>query len=317
MLTYILFVVGFVVLIKGADYLVEGSSSLAKRWGLSPLFIGLTVVAFGTSMPEFFITAVASIKGETSLIISTILGSNILNILLILGTVALIKPLTVNNSTVTRELPLSLLAIIILGVLVNDNIFNSQTGNFLSRGDGLVLISFFIIFLYHVASVRHLDGRNIPIKEYRNKLSYLMIIGGSLGLVIGANWIVNGASFIAQSLGFTETFIGLTILALGTSLPELAASSVAAYKGKTDIAIGNVVGSNIFRIFWVLGISALIRPVNFSLDLNIDIIILILATIALLAALFVDQKKTLQRWEGYTFILFYLIYLVFLVNRGI
>ncbi|MFA5318335.1 MAG: calcium/sodium antiporter [Patescibacteria group bacterium] len=316
MLSYILFAVGFVILIKGADYLVEGSSSIAKRWGLSSIFIGLTVVAFGTSAPEFFVNIIASIEGRSGIVAGTILGSNIVNILLILGIAALITPLTVNTATVSRQIPLSLLAVIVLAVLVNDKFITHEPFNALSRGDGLILITFFVIFLYSVASVMHQKGQEMPIKEHKRSKSLLMILGGCVLLALGGKWIVDGAVQIAQVLEIRESVVGLTIIAVGTSLPELAASGVAAYKGKTDIAVGNVIGSNIFRIFWVLGVSALIRPVNFSDNLNFDILAVGAATVLLLAALYTNKKRILERWEGYVFIILYILYIGFLIYRS-
>jgi len=315
MLTYILFVLGFVILIKGADYLVEGSSSIAKRWGLSSIFIGLTVVAFGTSAPEFFVNIIASIEGRSGIVAGTILGSNIANILLILGTAALITPLTVNAVTVSRQIPLSLLAVVVLSILVNDKFITNEPFNALSRGDGLILITFFIIFLYSVASIMHIEGQEMPIKEYKRSKSWFMVIGGCIMMALSGKWIVDGAVQIAQFLEVKESIIGLTVIAVGTSLPELAASGVAAYKGKTDIAVGNVVGSNIFRIFWVLGVSALIRPVEFSANLNFDILIVAVATILLLGAIYANKKNMLERWEGYSFIILYILYISFLIYR--
>ncbi|MFH1325953.1 MAG: calcium/sodium antiporter [Candidatus Falkowbacteria bacterium] len=315
MLTYILFIFGFVILIKGADYLVEGASAIAKQLGWTSLFIGLTIVAFGTSAPEFFVNLIASVEGRSGIVVGTILGSNIVNILLILGTAALITPLTVNVTTVSRQIPLSLLAVVVLAVLVNDKFITHESFNILSRGDGLILIFFFIIFLYSIVSTMHIKGQKIPIKKHKRLKSSLMILGGCVLLILGGKWIVDGAVQIAQFLGVKESIIGLTVIAIGTSLPELAASGVAAYKGKTDIAVGNIIGSNIFRIFWILGISALIRPVEFSANLNFDILIVGAATILLLVALYTNKKRILERWEGYTFIILYILYIGFIVYR--
>jgi len=315
-LTYALFFLGFLILIKGADYLVEGASSVGKQWGLSPLFIGLTIVAFGTSAPELFVNVVASLQGSTDIAVGNILGSNIANILLILGTSALIFPLTVNTSTVFKEIPLSLLAVVVLGVLVNDVFFSSALYNILSRGDGLILITFFIIFLYYTAGMRKTQTQEMPIKQYNKHTSWLMIVGGLVALALGGKWIVDGGVFVATQLGLSEALIGLTIIAIGTSLPELATSAVAAYKQKTDIAIGNVVGSNIFNIFWVLGLSSLIRPIEFSSSLNFDIFTVVMVTLLLLVALHVGKKQILQWWEGYVFLICYLVYIAFLVYRG-
>jgi len=315
-LTYILFIVGFVLLIKGADYLVEGSSSIGKRLGLTPLFIGLTIVAFGTSAPELFVNIVASFQGNAGIAVGNILGSNIANILLILGTAALITPLVVQTNTINKEIPLSFLAVVVLGVLVNDVFFDNAAHNILGRGDGFILIAFFIIFMYYAAGMRRAESQEMSIKEYKKSISWLMIAGGLAGLGLGSKWIVDGATVIAQQAGFSEALVGLSIIAIGTSLPELAASSVAAYKGKTDIAIGNVVGSNIFNIFWVLGLSSIIRPIEFSPSLNFDILMVVVATILLLIFLYIGKRQVLQRREGYLFLILYLAYIAFLFYRG-
>jgi len=317
MLTYVLFVIGFIVLIKGADYLVEGASSIGKKLGLSSLFIGLTIVAFGTSAPELFVNLIASMKGSAGIAVGNILGSNISNILLILGISAVIYPLTVKTSTVFKEIPLSLLAIVVLGILVNDQVIDGNNFNILSRADGFILIIFFIIFLYYTVGVmREAEKQEIPVKQHKNYISWLMIAGGSIGLVLGGKWIVDGGILIANNLGLSEALVGLTIIAIGTSLPELATSAVAAYKKKTDIAIGNIIGSNIFNIFWVLGLSSIIRPIEFSPALNFDILSVIIITILLLVALFVGKRRILQKWEGYIFIILYLVYIAFLIYRG-
>jgi len=303
-------------LIKGADYLVEGSSSIGKRLGLTPLFIGLTIVAFGTSAPELFVNIVASFQGNAGIAVGNILGSNIANILLILGTAALITPLVVQTNTINKEIPLSFLAVVVLGVLVNDVFFDNAAHNILGRGDGFILIAFFIIFMYYAAGMRRAESQEMSIKEYKKSISWLMIAGGLAGLGLGSKWIVDGATVIAQQAGFSEALVGLSIIAIGTSLPELAASSVAAYKGKTDIAIGNVVGSNIFNIFWVLGLSSIIRPIEFSPSLNFDILMVVVATILLLIFLYIGKRQVLQRREGYLFLILYLAYIAFLFYRG-
>lgn len=315
-ITYALFILGFALLIKGADYLVEGASAVALRFGWSPLFIGLTIVAFGTSAPELFVNVSASLSGAEDLAVGNILGSNISNILLILGTAALITPLTVKTTTISREIPLSLLAVVVLGIVVNDRVLNAGTENILSRGDGLVLIAFFTIFMYYAASIRSAEAQELPVHKHRPWLSALMIIGGLAGLTLGGQWIVEGGRAIAVALGLSEALVGLTVVAVGTSLPELAASGVAAYKGKTDLAIGNVIGSNIFNIFWVLAVSSVISPITFSARLNFDIATVVLVTLVLLGALYAGKRRVLQRWEGYVFVMGYVAYIAFLVYRG-
>lgn len=318
MLTFFLFVVGFALLIKGADLLVAGSSSVAKKFGISSLVIGLTIVAFGTSAPELVVNLLASINGNTDIAIGNILGSNIVNILLILGIAGVIYPLAVGRGTIYKEIPFALLAVIVLGFMANDIFFDGAVASVLGRIDGLILISFFAIFLYYIFSIAK-DGNNESedeIKMYSTGKSSLMIFAGLVGLVVGGKWIVDGAIVFASNMGVSEALIGLTIVAVGTSLPELATSAVAAYRKNADIAIGNVVGSNIFNVFWILGISAVIRPLPFSPALAFDMGVTIFVTILLFIAVLVGQKYKFERWQGIVFILLYVAYVVYLVIRG-
>lgn len=318
MLDIILFLLGFGLLIKGADWLVSGASSLASRLGVSALVIGLTIVAFGTSAPELTVNLLASVQGNTDIAIGNILGSNIANILLILGISAIIYPLAVQKGTVWREIPFALLAVIVVGILANDVFFDGASVSVLSRIDGLVLISFFAVFLYYIFSVSKSskDDNGETVELLSTTKSATMIIGGLVGLVIGGKWIVDGAVLFATKLGVSEALIGLTIVAVGTSLPELATSAVAAYKKNVDIAIGNVIGSNIFNIFWILGVSASIAPLPFSSALILDLGVVIFVTVLLFLALFVGRKLVLERWQGVVFVVIYLIYIGFLLLRG-
>lgn len=316
MLTYILFVIGFFILIKGADLLVEGSSSVAKKLKISNIVIGLTIVAFGTSAPEFIVNIFASINGNTEIAIGNILGSNIANILLILGIAAIIFPLVAHKNTVWKEIPLSLLAAILLGVMVNDIFIDHGTFSGLTRIDGIIFLAFFIIFLYYTFGIAKVTGeamKNDEIKQLSSLKASLFIIIGLVGLVFGGKWIVDGAVKIAESFNVSQSLIGLTIVAIGTSLPELATSAIAAYKKETDIAIGNVVGSNIFNIFWILGFSALIKPLPFSATNNLDVMMTIFASAILFLIMFIGKKHTIERWQGVLMILMYIAYLVFLV----
>lgn len=326
-LTYILFFIGFALLIKGADLLVDGASSLAKRLGISALVIGLTIVAFGTSTPELIVNILASINGNTDIAIGNILGSNIVNILFILGISAVIYPLAVKKGTVWKEIPLAFLAVIVLTFMANDAFIDNSSFSALTRTDGLVLISFFAIFLYYVFGISKVESSATvdaePVKQVESTprahslwRSSLMIGGGLLGLVIGGKWIVDGAVVFATGLGVSEALIGLTIVAVGTSLPELATSAVAAYKKDVDIAVGNIVGSNIFNIFWILGVSAIIRPLPFSPMLASDVFVTVLATLLLFISLFVGKRHILERWQGVCFITLYVGYVVYLVFRG-
>lgn len=318
---YILFLIGFIFLIKGADLLVDGSSSLAKKFNVSDLVIGLTIVAFGTSAPELFVNLFASLNGTTDIAIGNIVGSNIVNVMLILGIASLIYPLKVGEGTVWKEIPLILLATVLVFLMANDTFVDGMNFNVLTRIDGFVLISFFIIFLYYTFGIaknkkeNDNEGLETP-KIYSIWKSVLFIIIGLLGLIIGGDWIVDGAKLIALNLGLSDALIGLTVVAVGTSLPELATSAVAAYKKNTDIAVGNIVGSNIFNIFWILGMSAVIKPLPFKSDLNFDLLIAVLSSVLLFAWMFLGKKHTLERWQGAVFILFYIIYTTVIIFRG-
>jgi len=316
MLTSILFVLGFVFLIKGADFLVDGASSIAKKLNISAIVIGLTIVAFGTSMPELIVNIFASIEGNTEIAIGNILGSNIANILLILGICAIIYPISAQKNTVLREIPLSLLAIIVLGFMANDAWIDGGLFSGLTRIDGLILLSFFTIFLYYIFSITKSDEDVVEkddIQVYSYSKSGLFIILGLLGLMFGGKWIVDGAVKIAEYFSISESLIGLTVVAIGTSLPELATSAVAAYKKQSDIAIGNIVGSNIFNIFWILGVSSVIRPLPFNLSSNGDIFMTIIASVVLFGVMFVGERRKIERWQGVLMVLMYVAYIIFLV----
>lgn len=319
MLMYILFAIGFVILIKGADLLVVGASSIAGRFNISSLVIGLTVVAFGTSTPELFVNLIASFNGNTEIAIGNVLGSNIANVLLILGISALIYPLTVQSSTIWKEIPFSLLAAVVLGILANDIIIDGALRSEITRSDGMILIGFFSIFMVYVFEISFNNKHEI--KDETVKImgvfkSVLFILLGLTGLVFGGKWIVDGATVIAKNMGISESLVGLTVVAVGTSLPELATSAVAAYRRNVDIAIGNIVGSNIFNIFLVLGISAMIKPLPFRATSNSDIYMVILSSLLLFVFLTLSKKHILMRWQGIVFLLMYIAYTVMLVIKG-
>lgn len=314
----ILLIVGFVLLIKGADVFVDGASLLAKKLGVSDLLIGLTVVAFGTSAPELFVNVMAVIQGQAEITMGNIIGSNIYNILLILGISAVIYPLTVNKSTVSKEIPFALLAVFICGVLVSDVFLDHESISELTRTDGIVLLSFFGIFLYYIFEMVKEDAKNQE-KENKNIAVWkvcLMVIFGLIAMVGGGRLVVDGAVFIAERLGVSKTLIGLTIVAIGTSLPELATSAVAAYRKNSDIAVGNIVGSNIFNVFLVLGVSALIHPIPVGGYMSVDILVVILSTLLLFFFTFTGKKRQIDRWEGWMFLVFCLIYTIFIIKRG-
>lgn len=321
-MTIFLFILGFVLLIKGADLLVDGSSSIAKKYGISNIVIGLTIVAFGTSFPELVVSSLASLKGSEGVAFGNIIGSNISNTLLILGVSAIIRSLEVKRATVYKEIPLSLLAVAAVFFLVNDNLIDQASTSFLGRADGLVLILFFIIFIYYTFGISRVEHGILEtvgeekIKKYNILTSVALIILGLAGLFLGGKWIVDGAIEFAVFFGISEAIIGLTIVAIGTSLPELAASGMAAYRGKTDIAIGAIIGSNIFNLFWVLGFSSTISPIPYDKILNFDFLFLFGITILLLFLIFYGKKNILDRREGIILTLIYVVYLVSLVVRG-
>jgi len=319
MLSYFLLVIGFVLLLKGADILVEGASSISRRFGLPDLVVGLTVVSIGSSAPELIVNLFAGFRGNADLAVGNILGSNTANILLGLGVAALVHNLKVRRSTVWKEIPFSLLAVLVLAVLANGAFIGGSGPSAITRADGLVLLAFFLVFLYYVYSLgakarqraEECDG-----SERAMRTALLMVVGGGVGLALGGKWVVDGAVEIGRSLGASEALMGLTVVAVGTSLPEIVTSAVAAHRKKADIAVGNVVGSNIFNIFWVLGVVSVIRPIHFSPALNMDIIAVIIATTLLFVFLFVGKRHTLTRREGLGFILMYGVYLVYLIQRG-
>lgn len=316
MLTYILFVVGFVFLIKGADLLVDGAASIARSMRVSDLVIGLTVVAFGTSTPELSVNIIASFKGNTDIAIGNVLGSNTANIFLILGISSIIYPLGVTKGTVWKEIPFSLLAAVVLVFAANDQILEKAAVSVLTRIDGLIFLCFFTIFIYYTFSIAaRVEGveEHVPVRQYGWLRSLLFIIAGLTGLTIGGKWIVDGAVILAKKLGMSESLIGLTIVAVGTSLPELATSAVAAYKKNSEIAVGNVVGSNIFNIFFVLGISATIRPLPFQTQNNVDLGVVILSSLMLFFFMFTGKKHSLDRWEGIVCLILYFGYVAFLI----
>lgn len=319
MLTYILFVIGFVLLIKGADLLVDGSVSVAKRARISSIVIWLTIVAFGTSMPELVVNLFASATGNTAIAIGNVLGSNIANIFLILWISAIIFPLVSKRNTSRKEIPLSLLAALVVGLLANDLLIDGNMRySGLTRIDGFILIVFFSLFMVYIFSIAKEKDVEVvteldEMKKMSKLKSILYIVLWLIGLAVWGKWIVDGAVHIATVLGVSQSLIGLTIVAIGTSLPELATSAIAAYKKETDIAIGNVVWSNIFNIFWVLWLSAIIRPLPFTQASNPDILMTIAASLILFIALFVGKKHIIQRWQGVMFVLIYIAYVVFLV----
>lgn len=320
-MVYLLLLIGFALLIKGADWLVKGATAIASRFGVSDLIIGLTIVSMGTSLPELIISVIASAEGSSGLAIGNVLGSNIANILLILGVTAIICDLPVHRNTILSELPFSLAAALLVGFLANASL-GYETGQdlMISRLDGVAILFFFFLFMVYILVIAREDQRNrtdeIPEVHPPLASNLLLIAAGIASLFFGGKWVVDGAVYIAGIFGMSETFIGLTVVALGTSLPELVTSVMAALKKNTDIAVGNAIGSNIFNLLWILGISAVIRPLPFNVASNVDILVVIASTCLIFLALIMGRRLTIKRVEGIAFLLAYLAYLVFVVIRG-
>lgn len=316
-LTIVLLIIGLAILIAGAEILVCGSASAARRFGISPLVIGLTVVAFGTSMPELIVNVFSAVRGTTDMAIGNIVGSNIANILLILGVSTTITVLSVKKSTVWREIPFALLAVVLLYIMGNDKLIDGAGQSVLTRTDGLVLIGVLIVFMFYIFGIAKAEGESAEtIRFYRTSVSFLLILGGLLALLGGGKVLVDQAIELARMLGTSERIIGLTVVAVGTSLPELATSVIAALHKHHDIAVGNVVGSNIFNVFWILGLTSLIRPLPFSGQVSIDCGVAIAATLLLFFAMFIGRKHQLERWQGIAFLLMYIGYISWLVTAG-
>jgi cation:H+ antiporter len=311
-----LLILGFVILIKGADWLVDGGSALARKYKISELAIGLTIVAFGTSMPELVVNTFAAYQSHADIVFGNIIGSNIFNLFAILGIAGLIAPLVVQSSTVWKEIPISFLAALLLLLLANSFVSENQI---LSRIDGIILLVCFGMFLYYVFLQMKSDITlsDINRKELSNIKIGLFIFLGLAFLIIGGRLVVINSVEIAGFLGISETIIGLTIVAAGTSLPELATSVVAAIKKNNDIAVGNIIGSNIFNIFFILGVSALIKPVDFNIKFNFDIYLLGAGTLLVFLAMFSGKKMKLDRWEAGILLMIYIGYNILLIYREV
>ena len=309
LLLFTILIIGFVMLIKGADFLIDGAVALSRKFRVPEIVIGLTVVAFGTSMPELVVNTFASFKGQGSIVYGNVIGSNIANILLILGITSLIKPITMQKNTVWKEIPYSLIAVIVL-------FFLSRNGT-LFRGDAAVLLCFFvgfIIYIFFIAKTGELDAEESE-GMGTGKMSLYLILG-FVGLMYGGKLVVDSAVKIAQMLQVSEKLISLTIVSIGTSLPELAASITAARKGNSDMAIGNVVGSNIFNIFLIMGMSGLVRPIAYDMKFDFDFGVLLYATLILILSAFVFKKHVIQKRKGALMLISYIIYVVYSINMA-
>ncbi len=312
MITYVLLIVGFLLLIKGADFFVEGSAAVAKKLRVPTMIIGLTIVAMGTSAPECAVSIAASIKGSNAMAISNVVGSNIFNLMVVSGFCALFTPLIVHAKTLKQEFPFSILAAIIM-------LIAGFIGMTLGRIDGVILLVLFAFFLAWMvksalnarANAEDIEEENV--KDLGNLQCLLYIIGGIIAIVIGGDLVVDSATEIARTFGLSENLIGLTIVAFGTSLPELVTSAVAAKKGEVDMALGNVIGSNIFNILLVAGIAATVSPMAFLMENVIDLVILIVMSIVVWS--FASTKKKIGRAEGVFMLIIYVAYIVYICNR--
>lgn len=327
MITYLLLIIGFFLLIKGADFFVDGSSSVAKLLKVPSIVIGLTVVAFGTSMPEASVSVTAALMGKNELAVSNVIGSNIFNLLVVLGASALVRPIQVKWSILKREFPFSIVITAILLLMMTGFDFQGiMSGGenkeyILSRTSGVILLVLFVGFVIAAVidalhSRRKIAASGEPEEEYESLTtvrSAVYIVVGIAGIIIGGDFVVDSASEIAASFGLSQTFIGLSIVALGTSLPELVTSMVAAKKGENDLALGNVVGSNIFNILLILGMSASITPITINALAVQDTIILIVASI--LVYICAVSRKGLSKLEGLMFLLFYAGFFTYILVR--
>lgn len=316
------FVIGIVLIIAGANYLTEGASALARRFGVSPLVVGLTIVAFGTSTPELIVSLLSALKGNSDIAMGNVVGSNIFNVLVIGGITALVAPITVTRSTVRREIPLVLLASLVLSVMALDRVFagTGATENILSRSEGIVLLCFFLIFLTYTFAIAKGDPSDphtapAPTKHYPLWLLAIFIIGGLGGLVLGGELFVDAASSIARTLGMSEGFIGLTIVAAGTSLPELATSVAAALKKEPEIAVGNIVGSNIFNIFFILGTTATVTPIRIGGVSSLDFLVMSFSAILLYVFAVLFGQRVIKRAEGAVLVLCFVLYTAYLIAQ--
>ncbi|MBQ6546994.1 MAG: calcium/sodium antiporter [Bacilli bacterium] len=305
----LLLILGFVLLIKGADFFVDGASSTAQNFKVSKMLIGLTIIAFGTSAPEFAVSMSALASGSTDMVLGNVIGSCIMNILLILGVAAVIHPIQIRDNTVKKELPLTMLISTLLVVLFIDIALGNGSVNQITRSDALVILLFFSVFLYYLISLakQKKESKEEDKPKYKLLKSLILVLIGLVGIIIGSNFVVDNASSIAVSVGLSERIIALTIIAFGTSLPELVTTIVSSKKGEQDLLVGNIIGSNIFNICIVLGIPVAIygtvTPSSFQM---IDLVMLVLS--AVLLFLFSRTFKRITRYEGVFMLAIFVIY---------
>ena len=321
MLDLVFLLGGLVLILVGANMLTDGAAAIAKKFQISDLVIGLTIVAFGTSAPELVISIISALNGSAEMAIGNVVGSNIFNVLMIIGCTALVLPMKVGQGTMSKEIPLVILASFVFALFANDVLLDGGAENVISRIDGLVLLGFFLIFMRYTFAIAH-HGNEVEsvseeqkIKEMAGWKSTLFILVGLAGLVGGGQLFVDGASGIARSLGVSDSIIGLTLVAGGTSLPELATSITAALKKNPGIAIGNVIGSNLFNIIFVLGCSATIIPLPMGNISNVDIVVLIGSALLFWLVGWFFKKRTITRIEGALLVACYIAYTAYLISQ--
>ena len=318
-ITYLLLIIGFALLIKGADFFVDGASKIAQALHVSPLLIGLTIVAFGTSSPEATVSIVAALEENAGVAIGNVVGSNIFNITFVVGLTALLSPLKVESETIRKEIPFTLLASTSLLILISDISLQSLSSNFITRGDGFIFLLFFAIFLYYIFEVaRHSRDKtkqeNTAVEAPSWGKNILFTLGGLAAIIFGGDLTVNSSTKIAYSFGMSETLVGLTIVAVGTSLPELITSVTAALKKQSEIALGNIVGSNIFNILFVLGAASVISPLAVDPKIVVDVVLMIILTIVLL--IFSRSNSQIGKIEGVILAVAYIIYMIYIILRN-
>ncbi|MFC0469853.1 calcium/sodium antiporter [Halalkalibacter kiskunsagensis] len=318
-MVYILLLLGFILLIKGANYFVDGSSNIATMLNISPLLIGLTIVAFGTSSPEATVSILAALNGNADVAMGNVVGSNIFNITLVVGITAMLNPLKVENDTIRKEIPFTMLASVVLLIFISDVMLQSATNNVITRSEGLVLLLIFAVFLYYIFEVVRNHKASFtrvekPVQTKNWGKPIILTIAGLAAIIFGGDLVVKSSTEIAYSIGMSETLVGLTIVAVGTSLPELVTSITAALKKQSEIALGNIVGSNIFNILFVLGASSVIVPLGVDARIFIDVVIMIVLTFLLL--LFSRTHFKVGKAEGLILAVIYIIYLVYIIMRN-
>ncbi len=318
-MSYVILVIGFALLTKGADFFVEGAAAVAKKLKVPAFIIGMTIVAMGTSAPECAVSVTAALKGNNQLAVSNAVGSNIFNLMVVCGACALVVPLAVKTSVLRREFPFSILvAVLLLAV--------GMAGMEIGRGDGILLLTVFVVFLYWMVRTaikarsqqesvqkEEQDGMDEDVRDLSAIRCIIYIIGGLAAIVLGGDWVVDGASVIAQSFGMSQNLVGLTVVAFGTSLPELVTSFTAARKNQSDMALGNVIGSNIFNVLLILGLAAAISPMTFNMENVIDTIILVIMSIEVY--FFSRKDHDIRRSEGIMMLAEYAAYVVYICVR--